>query len=317
MQQMRERTQARVTFLSDQLEQIENAKEEYKHQLADLDVIFTAKKQERDSLQNMLAPVSSLPTEIFNTGHNLLPNRYQIKFEILISHVSHLWREIAIGTPKLWSRIRRHQFQRTLEPIAVYLQRSKQFPIHLVVGISTWGGLEHQSSEDNIHPFCRMVEPHPPRCNRLIIDCESKFSREEMFHILSAAAMPILRSVRIYIEDWPAEHWPAEQWMPIFEGGAPSLTHVDICYAAFRNYRCPLDKVTTLRLQRGQRMYYLEDLRWLRDTLSAMTYLTHLELVPAYWSFDTAPITLPTLLTLDCNWRGSCVDYTWVMSRRD
>ena len=64
-------------------------------------------------VQNTLAPISSLPSEllsaIFEAGYFLPPspaiNNSALPFETTVSQVTARWRDVALSTPKLWTRI--------------------------------------------------------------------------------------------------------------------------------------------------------------------------------------------------------------------
>ena len=98
-----------------------------------LQLAIDAKIQSLRLDRNALAPVSSLPPEIFATiffflclrggdsGHNLA--------RIYLSHVCHQWREIALNQSLLWSHVDFTAL--TLAGAAEILARAKSAPLHL------------------------------------------------------------------------------------------------------------------------------------------------------------------------------------------
>src|ERR1700676_2148959 len=95
---------------------------------------------QNDCLIDHIAPIYSLPDEIladiFEVGHTPLSPipapRAGLAFEILVSQVTRRWRNVAICTPHIWSRIEispttgRHL-------VAVYLRRSGVVPLDLFI----------------------------------------------------------------------------------------------------------------------------------------------------------------------------------------
>lgn len=274
-------------------------------QLADVDVEFAEKKHQLNSFRNAHPPISSLPNEIlveiFTIGHRSKPST---PFEVLVSHVSHHWREVALGTPKLWAKIHRQSYQRAVGFIAAYLQRSRQLPIYLTFNIGSddldsdgcdcgcGSGPEQNETEKNISRFRRLVKPHISRCKTLIIESESYLPLIPVLRMLSAAAVPALRLIRINVANLPAE----QEWQ-LFRGGAPLLNHVYLFRHAALFYCHPhLDHVTTLRFELPLICEH-PNLQRLSNTLSAMSCLTHLVLAHAR-IFSNWPSAAPINLNL-------------------
>lgn len=292
-------TQARIAWLSERLEQITYSKNELFRQLAELNMEFTEKQHEQKSLQNSIAPISSLPNEllahIFNIGHHALPH-LRVPFEILVSHVNHHWRKVALGNVTIWARIRRHEFQRRLEPIALYLQRSQQIPIHLVIHIGyevrdrsdTDESVEDESEWEDISPFCRMIEPHLPRCCRLAIRSANSAENSKILRCLISIRTPILWSIDLSLS---MDHHHQEP-LRILEGGAPSLTHVFLDGVMMVN--C-LASTTALHLDLEYWPRSQSEYKELSSILSGIPSLAHLEFMHALrWPSDV-PMLLPAL----------------------
>lgn len=305
--QMREQNaqQARMASLSTRLEQIKHSRNELFRQLEDLDVEFTAKQREYNSLQNSIAPISSLPNEvlaeIFITGHHLLLYDHA-PFEILVSHVIHHWREIALGTSTLWVDIHRHERQHNMEPIAAYLQRSKLSPLRLVLEIgrdeeyeSDLDGSVEESEEEDISLLCELIEPHLPRCRRLVIRSENSVQDLNILEWLASMSAPILQSLQIRLS-LGQEHM--REPLRILNGGAQFLTDVHLNGIDLIYCHPPVASVTTLRLDlddwAGRNRAQFQELSII---LSAMPNLVHLELATSCWPFEV-PMLLSALHTI-------------------
>ncbi|KZP21138.1 hypothetical protein FIBSPDRAFT_860824, partial [Athelia psychrophila] len=92
-------------LLSGRLEEIATERRRLVLQLAELDARGKAVQQD---LHNLDSPISILPSDIlvmiFEAGA-LLESRAKFHFGSLASHVSRMWREIALATPRLWTKI--------------------------------------------------------------------------------------------------------------------------------------------------------------------------------------------------------------------
>ncbi|KZP24123.1 hypothetical protein FIBSPDRAFT_930091 [Athelia psychrophila] len=115
------------------------------------------------------ATISSLPDELLSTIFEVgrASSTYKSHFEILVSHVTQRWRNIALHTPRIWSTIRRAAYQDDLEPFEVYLQRSGCVPIDLRVEISFW------RSDENMSSFSTLFRNHTARWRRLSVSSET------------------------------------------------------------------------------------------------------------------------------------------------
>lgn len=93
-------------------------------------------------LKNSQLPVSTLPYEILAeifflsqlaSGHG--GQSHALRQEQAISHVSHAWRECALETALLWTRIEVQRPKRhDVHMVASYLKLSKAMAIDIVIG---------------------------------------------------------------------------------------------------------------------------------------------------------------------------------------
>jgi len=89
-------------------------------------------------VNDQLQPINRLPNEILaiifqyatnslRTSHS--PRRVIKRAPINVSHVSRLWREIALNSPRLWTTIH----SRSNVPIHIFLSRSKATPLNIII----------------------------------------------------------------------------------------------------------------------------------------------------------------------------------------
>lgn len=83
---------------------------------------------------NEAVPVAVIPPEVLAETFAYLPGAWHqpMDFEWLaVTHVCHHWREVALNTPRLWTRINLHK---NLDILQEYLARSKQAPLEVTGG---------------------------------------------------------------------------------------------------------------------------------------------------------------------------------------
>ncbi|TCD61502.1 hypothetical protein EIP91_008368 [Steccherinum ochraceum] len=82
---------------------------------------------------NALRPLCRLPPETLGEIFALHADNTEIFVEdctIIPSHVCHYWREVALSTPRMWTRV---AIDRKLERVEAFLERSKQVPLRISV----------------------------------------------------------------------------------------------------------------------------------------------------------------------------------------
>ncbi|KAF7353764.1 F-box domain-containing protein [Mycena venus] len=92
--------------LQDEISSLESTKSILVFQLKSIDSSLSHLKARYGTAKNRIAPVGSLPNEIlakiFESGRDLnIPGGK--RFEVLVSHVTTVWREVATNTPSLWN----------------------------------------------------------------------------------------------------------------------------------------------------------------------------------------------------------------------
>ena len=128
------------------------------------------------------AGVASVPNEIlsaiFEAGCHLPPrpqpsdsssetDEWEPPFEILVSHVTRHWRNVAVSTPSLWTQIYIAEQHECLDAAAAYLTRSRCLPLDIEVEM----GRPHARSRwlPKLPSTCSIIEtltPHVGRCRR-------------------------------------------------------------------------------------------------------------------------------------------------------
>lgn len=306
--------QARISTLSKRLKTIEKARKELTRQLEELELEAIAKRSELASLRNEGAPISSLPDEvlaiIFEIGQQIPRGYSNYKvwqpFELAITHVTRHWRFLALGTPQLWTKVMRSQFQQRFNSISAYLRRSEPLPFDLDIHIG--GSSELDSEEDSnensiaeqemedIDPFFHLIKPHLERCKHLFIDSEEHSEGVAFLRLLSSVRASSLRSMDVSFGDGLRG-----DPLRVFQGGAPKLAHLELTGISFGSCRLPTTSLTVLRLDRLSWPRRLGEFETLGTALSAMHLLSHLK-IEASGAEDCWPahitITLPALRSL-------------------
>ena len=139
MRQINEQRRQRVQVLSGRLAEIEKQTCNLLVQLEDLAAKAAAVRSEYNTLLNLDAPTSDLPDEVLalifeiGTRSNWESAR---DFQVLVSHVSHRWRAIALATAQLWASIRYIGTTGSIPPrstgeVLAYLSRSRLSPLDI------------------------------------------------------------------------------------------------------------------------------------------------------------------------------------------
>ncbi|KZP18289.1 hypothetical protein FIBSPDRAFT_933557 [Athelia psychrophila] len=258
----------RLEWLSLKLQEMNNARQRLLAQVAELEAASYTVQAEYNTIFNRSAAIAVLPNEllasIFEEAHSS-----EDGMELLVSQVTCRWRDVAINTPKLWSRIclnSKHAYKEATFGI-LYLTRSKVVALDLTVDIG----------DTNLHviPFGHMVTDHIHRCRRLSINFKSNDDHGHLQHPsntflnhLVPLSAPLLESLEVSYEDCNIRGHLTD----IFMGGAPVLAIVRVASAAY----ClpPLNSVTTLHLINVGPCINGE--KW-RNMLGALRQLTLLE----------------------------------------
>lgn len=291
----------RLAFLSDRLADLNARRALLLAELAKLDAEAATVAFEHAKLTNESASISSLPNEIvaaiFEAGHRLQAHEDSghPEFVIAASSVIRQWRNVAIHTPRLWTRIRRAKFQVQTESTATYLNRSKTFPLDVTFEI---GGHESGQPFDDVKPFVELVKPHMSRISHLSITSASDDALLYIWGELRSIAAPILQTFSVSSISFSDEGLFVEP-RTIFAGGAPSLTSVSFKEIGLQCGQPPLGSVTSMVLLLGDVEIGTSHALFCR-MLSSATSLLHLEVhgdIVQNWA-GAESVFLPFLQTL-------------------
>jgi hypothetical protein len=234
--------------LARRIQEAENSRAEHLRQLRELDTLLGSLWSQFKEITNRAAPVASLPNEIlsaiFEAGC-LLPRlqKPEPSFEILVSQVSRRWRDVAIGTPSLWTNVVVSNSGSACFAEA-YLMRSGTLPLDLQVDIS-------------YNPLMKLatgiIAPHASRWRRLCLRCQHICAIFEWFHSIFASRLEFLQiSLAEGIADDGEELSEASR---VFVGGTPSLQTLRLQGIGLQHCTPQSATLTTLHLHTLWRAY--------------------------------------------------------------
>jgi hypothetical protein len=229
-------------------------------QIHSSEISLTHAKLQRNRIANRAAPISKLPNEIlaaiFEAGYSTPfpePNDISdIRFEILVSHVTYAWRETAISLARMWTKIH-IRVGNPLEQLegrsTTYLSRSKTMPFDLHIDL----GAIISPPTTNISFVCQAITSHVDRCQNLLIRSNWRHSlyqlAEQLLHRLPAA--PLLRNLYIRLEPNhldTANVSASGDILAILQGGAPRLASVRVAGIPLNYCLPPMSAVTSLHI---------------------------------------------------------------------
>ena len=266
---------------------------------------------QRNSFKNQIAPISSLPNEllgaIFEYGHLSslsLRTRTRPPIEMVLSHVNQRFRDVAMNTRLLWTRI--EVFIRThFNKVVAYFQRSRTYPFDLYLDIdvddvSPWPDSQLQpDSPIYTNSEWRTIISYMTRCREFSVRSNDLDVVDHIIVALQTVNAPLLRSLKIkcpYADQVFEPHGP---YRKIVEGGAPALTAVWLEGLGLHQCLPPLTRVTSLTL-----LEVSWGIKWsdLRDILRGSLALTCLAIGDIFAedipiNFESS-IILPSLQSL-------------------
>ena len=247
--------------------------------------------------RNALAPISSLPNEIIATIFFLLRSpdtvgQPDIHFVLRAAHVCHLWREIALGHPLLWSYINFTTVSAT--GATEILARAKTAPLYLEAKVT----LNHWDDAQFL-AFQKVLQVHISHIHHLRISAERFRLRTTLEGLISPA--PSLEHLSLSVEKCPGSIlFQVSIPDTLFDGITPRLSSLRLCHCHI-SWKSPLLKgLENLTLSACTRPSLAD---WL-DALDDMPQLKRLVLDSASpitrFPFDVKrTVTLPSLMHLD------------------
>ena len=259
--------------------------------------------------RNGLSPVSSLPPDVFAAIFSLLcipgtssldgkPDHHLAR--VLVSHVCHQWRSIALNEPLLWSHV---DFTTpSLVGVAETLVRAKSVPLHLEASVSRHRGWDNVRSST----FRKELRAHLPHTLHLRTSAKPVHLQSTLNVLVSPA--PTLEYLSLSSRVRRLGRGMVEELLCIpdtlFDGSAPRLSCLELRNCNISWTSPLLKRLKCLEILTPSADAWPKLAVWL-GALDEMPQLTTLTLHSASPSAPSFPIdvertvTLPSLTRLD------------------
>lgn len=184
---------------------------------------------------NALLPIARLPPEILGEifSFYLLATKAIDSWSsqdyrwLVVTHVCHHWREVALNTPGLWTVI---AVPGNLERTQAYISRSKQAPLR-IVSLPTHDSVTPETQERDLECL-QLVAPEFHRAETLVLAL-----RPRAYDAITSrfpSTTPLLKSLEVSVfgnENWFREMAYDESIAVVLDrGAAPSLTNLRIMF---------------------------------------------------------------------------------------
>lgn len=302
------------------VEALQLKKEKLLQELEALDLDLRAKKAQYSRLVNEDTLVYRLPNELL-TGVFMMcttnPARTwptsrscpsPLPFQVVVSHVSHRWRKIALATPLLWNIINfnirqmNHVQGRVLSQLEANINRSDTCFLDIT--------LDFQIA-DKLGPYCQLLAKHSQRWRRMSII--TRFEQiDDIREMLREVDVPILEHLSLSLgKPQSGTLSPRKQFnsvTPSILSSVGCLSFLRLAGQALGNLHPPTSLVTTLHLDGWTRHYMTyEQLRIILEGTPSLINLSFNQLC-LHHPRDPFLIVQPTTLRhLRClRIRGPC-----------
>ncbi|PPR06448.1 hypothetical protein CVT26_006463 [Gymnopilus dilepis] len=171
-------------------------------------------------------------------------------FEVVISHVCHQWRSIALSYPQLWSHFRYDIMHCSLVPskrFDVYLERSRS------MGLELWFNVRSASKTiGDIHKLLKKAVHHFARWRRFTLMADSATLVTSILRPIfqKSASAPMLEHFAICPAIGNDGQEVRKLEAMVFKKGAPNLRSVMLTLSATITCFPPIDNLTTIRLEK-------------------------------------------------------------------
>ena len=244
------------------------------------------------------------------------------EYAMYISHVSRLWRDVALGTHSLWNSIRvdcLYNGEGQLRMLDLFIARSHEHPLDITIDLvrdedGYYWGLSAQT--DKIFPLLS-------RWRSLRVSGNIREDVFDALYPLRHVYAPVLQAFEVKIEPSASEDPDDfDGSLLLFQGGAPKLTQIEMHEISVVACQPPLSSVVSLRLYHPPSPYRIDQYR---NILTASSNLTNLRLVGdiadtgQLYMAATSRMTIrvPSLrsLTISPSWSmDSCTIYSLLAS---
>ena len=249
-------------------------------------------------LANEIFPISELPHEILGaifTSSVSPRHAVGLETEVILSHVSHYWREVALSTPHIWQNVTLSpQNPSHREMLESYLERSGALPFNLK--LSTHGNMT-SDAYTSITPLAEVIARSALRLGQFHV--EWSFPQQylhELLALLHPLSAPLLQDICI-IGHSPAVVEEGSRANRLFSGGVPSLRSLTLKRSSFISCTPTVTSVT--KLQFYEHAIFSDSLiASFCRTLAALPLLEHLEISAGFVVPDNTIFELPSLTHL-------------------
>lgn len=191
--------------------------------------------------------VHSLPPEIlvqiFTLAAPSTQTKYEISWEVTVSHVCKHWREVALSTPLLWTDIGIYSI-RCIDRVSSYFQRSDRCPVDLWFDV--WQADKKIGHPGWLDPIIDVAVRDVTRWRTLLVFAHRKSTTNSLLSKIAELTAPMLQRIRL-VDDGEESGESVVPWDGgILAGGAPNLLSVQMDRASFLPL---LANVTTLHLR--------------------------------------------------------------------
>ena len=257
--------------------------------------------------RNALAPVSSLPPEVFAAIFSFLrvPVASSLTWRkkpnhlawLCVAHVCHQWREIALNQPLFWSHVNFTAFSSA--GVAEILTRAKTAPLYIEARVPSrlWDDARFRASQNEL-------QARASRICHLSMSAETEHLRQTLEGLVSPA--PTLEYLSLSTESG-SEYSKVSIPDTLFDGTTPRLSFLELGNCVI-SWNSPLLKGLTFLDIRGPHTGEMPSLSVWLDALDKMPQLKTLTLHsaspialsgPSRSSDVERTITLPFLTHLD------------------
>jgi hypothetical protein len=299
----REAINSSILLIESRIDKAKAAHADLSQKICDLEELQRELHRERNSLKNQITPISSLPNEILGIIFEALAFTVSPKMpptEIILSHVSQRFRNIATNTHLLWTQINVSNCT-PFDMVNAYLRRSglSSFNLRFIInyGRCRPGRAEFDSLYSDVE--WQTILSYMHRCRRFSAQSCGYYIMASLINRLREVKAPLLRSFRLEFENQSMESVLAYK-TKILDGDTPTLTSVRIDGWSLLECLPPLTSVTSLTLLRPVQLMKWRDFR---DIVGGHQALTHLVIGDIFYhrrmptGFESS-ISLPSLKSL-------------------